>query len=80
MQTTKVIWTEHLQAIVLPQEYQFDADQVKIRRQDNTLIIEPLPDNWDWLDGVIGPLDEDFEQALSEKPAAQDRAELDFFK
>ncbi|EFI36237.1 SpoVT/AbrB-like protein [Desulfonatronospira thiodismutans ASO3-1] len=80
METTRVIQTEHSQAIELPQEYQIDADRVKIRRYKNTLIIEPLPENWDWLDEVIGPLDTDFEQAVAEQPAVQSRAELDFFE
>ncbi len=80
METTKVIRTENSQAIELPEKYQLDADRVKIRRQNNTIIIEPLPENWDWLDEVIGPLDTDFEQALAEESAAQKRAELEFFE
>jgi antitoxin VapB len=80
METAKVFWTDDPHVIQLPKEFQLDAEQVQIRRQGNTIVIEPLTQDWDWLDEVIGPLDDDFEQAVNEQSAHQDRPELDYFK
>ena len=80
METAKIVWTGQSQAVELPKEYQFDVEQVQIRRQGNAVIIEPLPQNWDWLDEVVGSVDDDFEQAVAEHPPQQDRSELDYLK
>ena len=80
METAKVFWTDDPHVIQLSKEFQFDAEQVQSRRQGNTIVIEPLAQDWDWLDEVIAPLDDDFEQAVNEQSAHQDRPELDYFK
>ncbi len=36
-----------------------------------------LPEDWDWLDQLVGPLDDDFVEAASEKCAEQMRTALD---
>ena len=36
-----------------------------------------LPEDWSWLDGVAGTLDDDFVEAALEHPGEQPRAELD---
>ena len=38
---------------------------------------KPLPQDWDWLDQLTGPLDDDFVEAALEKPAEQIRPALD---
>jgi len=40
------------------------------------VVLEPIADDWSWLDGVGGKLDRDFVAAVKEKPAPQKRPEL----
>jgi antitoxin VapB len=77
MTTAKVFWSGRSQAVRLPKEFRFDADEVRIRRHGATVILEPLPKNWAWLDALIGPVDEDFASATEEEPSDQHRPELD---
>ncbi len=53
---------------------------MRIRRHGNAVILEPITNDWAWLAGVTGPIDEDFELAANEEPAAQNRPALDFFE
>ena len=77
MDTAKVFWSGRSQAVRLPKSYRFDADTVRIRRHGGGVILEPMPENWAWIDEVIGPLDEDFIVAATERPSEQERPELD---
>jgi antitoxin VapB len=56
MDTAKVFWTGRSQAIRLPKAFRFDSNEVRIRRQGNSVILEPIADNWQWLDGFSGPI------------------------
>lgn len=80
MDTAKIFWSGRSQAVRLPKEYRFDAEEVHIRRHGNAIILEPVAQDWAWLDGVIGPVDEDFAHAATERVPMQERPELDFFK
>ena len=80
METAKVFWSGRSQAVRLPKEFRFDTDQVRIRRQGRAVILEPIAEDWAWLDDLIGPLDDDFIKTATEKPVAQERPELDFFE
>lgn len=80
METAKVFWSGRSQAVRLPKEYRFDTDKVRIRRHGQAVILEPLPNDWAWLDEVIGPVDADFIEPVNEGPGEQQRPELDFFK
>ena len=42
-------------------------------------MVEPLNDVWAWLDTLVGPLDDDFVQAVNEQPGQQERPALDAF-
>jgi antitoxin VapB len=77
METAKVFWTGRSQAVRLPKEFRFEGDEVRIRRHGNAVILEPLAEDWSWLDAVAGRLDEDFVEAVSEQPEAQERRALD---
>lgn len=66
MQTAKVFWSGRSQAVRLPKEFHFDTDEVRIRRHGNAVILEPVAQDWSWLDLVTGPVDADFEAACSE--------------
>ncbi|MEI8393681.1 MAG: type II toxin-antitoxin system VapB family antitoxin [Rhodospirillaceae bacterium] len=80
IETAKVFWSGRSQAVRLPKNFRFDTDEVNIRRDGSSVILEPITRNWAWLDKVIGPVDEAFVLATTEQPAEQERPELDFFK
>ncbi|WP_157018259.1 antitoxin [Mesorhizobium xinjiangense] len=79
METAKVFWSGRSQAVRLPKEFRFDSAEVRIRRHGNAVILEPIAEDWTWLDGLVGPVDQDFERAVNERPGEQERPELDFF-
>lgn len=77
MEKAKVFWSGRSQAVRLPKEFRFETDEVSIRRHGHSIILEPLAQDWAWLDQVIGTLDDDFVEATLERPAEQDRPALD---
>jgi antitoxin VapB len=79
MQKAKLFWSGRSQAVRLPKEFRFDGNEVRIRRHGNTVILEPVADGWEWLDAVAGKLDDDFVQAVNERPGQQDRPALEEF-
>ena len=80
METAKVFWSGRSQAVRLPKEFRFEQTEVRIRRQGQSVILEPVPTDWGWLDALSGPVDQDFASAVTEKPTEHDRPELDFFE
>jgi antitoxin VapB len=54
-----------------------EGDEVRIRRHGNAVILEPMAEDWTWLDSVAGKLDEDFVQAVDEQPEPQLRPALE---
>ena len=80
MSTAKVFWSGRSQAVRLPKEFRFTGDEVRIRRRGTAVILEPVADDWAWLDTLGGPIDEDFARAAAEPVAVQDRPELDVFE
>lgn len=80
METARVFWSGRSQAVRLPKEFRFDTDEVRIRRRGRAVILEPVPQDWDWLDAVVGPLDRDFAEAAAEEPDDQIRPGLDLFR
>lgn len=79
MATARVFWSGRSQAVRLPKAFRFESDEVRIRRHGASVILEPVAQDWSWLDALIGPPDADFAQAAAEQPPEQDRPELDFF-
>jgi antitoxin VapB len=77
METAKIFWSGRSQAVRLPKEFRFDADEVRIRRHGNAVILEPVTNDWQWLDAIAGAIDPDFVSAATEQPAQQDRPALD---
>ena len=71
MDTAKVFWTGRSQAIRLSKAFRFDTDEVRIRRAGASIILEPIANDWQWLDAFAGPLDADFESAVLEQSVAQ---------
>jgi len=80
MDTAKVFWSGRSQAVRLPKDFRFDTDEVRIRRHGSAVILEPIAQDWAWLDDIIGPLDQDFESAVAERVPQQERPDLDTFK
>lgn len=77
MATAKVFWSGRSQAVRLPKEFRFDGPEVRVRRHGNAVILEPIAEDWSWLDRLAGQLDDDFVQAVKEKPGDQERPELE---
>lgn len=46
---------------------------MRIRRRGKAIVLEPMPESWDWLDDLAGPLDEDFVEAVQEQPETPER-------
>ena len=77
MEKAKVFWSGRSQAVRLPREFRFSGDEVWIRRRGAAVILEPLAEDWAWLDAIAGRLDDDFVQAATEEPGEQKRPALD---
>jgi antitoxin VapB len=77
MPTAKLFWSGRSQAVRLPKEFRFRGDEVRIRRHGNAVILEPLADDWSWLDAIAGQLDDDFVRAVEEQPQTVERPALD---
>ena len=80
MDNAKVFWSGRSQAVRLPKAFRFDTDVVRIRRHGQAVILEPIAPDWAWLDALIGPVDDDFARAATDRPADQARPGLDFFE
>ena len=80
METAKVFWSGRSQAVRLPKSFRIEGNEVRIRRHGAAVILEPIALDWAWLDGIVGPIDEDFATATKEQPAEQERPALDYFK
>jgi antitoxin VapB len=77
VETAKLFWSGRSQAVRLPKEFRFTGEQVRIRKHGSAVILEPVVSDWEWLDAIARPLDNDFIQAIEERPEQQKRPELD---
>lgn len=77
MNLAKIFWTGRSQAVRLPKEFRFDTDQVRIRKEGDAVILEPVPSDWSWLKALIGPVDDDFEHAVGEAQTFETRDSMD---
>lgn len=76
METAKLFWSGRSQAVRLPKDFRIEGSEVRIRRHGAAVILEPIAQDWAWLDALAGPVDTDFQQAVGEQPVAEDRPEL----
>ena len=76
METAKVFWSGRSQAVRLPRAFRVDGRQVRIRRRGRAIVLEPVPESWEWLDALAGEVDEDFVSAVREQPESTERLEL----
>ena len=77
MNTAKLFWSGRSQAVRLPKDFRLPGDEVRIRRHGSAIILEPLSNDWAWLDAIVGALDDDFVQAVNEQPGEQERPALE---
>jgi len=77
VERAKIFWSGRSQAVRLPKDFRFQGEEVRIRRHGNAVILEPLAEDWTWLDALAGKLDEDFVEAVGERPEPQERPALD---
>ncbi|MFZ1387705.1 MAG: type II toxin-antitoxin system VapB family antitoxin [Thiolinea sp.] len=73
MQTAKIFQNGRSQAIRLPKAFRLSGTEVKISRDGNRIILEPLEQSWeDWL-LAIEQFSDDFMVEGREQPAMQER-------
>jgi antitoxin VapB len=77
MDTAKVFWSGRSQAVRLPRAYRVEGREVRIRRRGRAIVLEPVPESWEWLDGLAGGLDDDFVSAVREQPEPAERPDMD---
>jgi antitoxin VapB len=82
LQTAKIFWSGRSQAVRLPKDFRFEGSEVLIRREGESIVLEPVSTGWDWLSKMPGQVDADFETAAGEQPdwPAVDPAAADLFK
>ena len=76
METAKLFWSGRSQAVRLPKAFRFDGEEVRIRRQGNAVVLEPIATDWSWLDRLPHRLDADAIAAAEESLATEERPEL----
>jgi antitoxin VapB len=79
MATAKLFWSGRSQAVRLPKDFRLPGREVRIRRHGSSVILEAVADDWSWLDAIAGKLDDDFVDAVKERPGQQKRPEVDEF-
>jgi antitoxin VapB len=79
MATARLFWSGRSQAVRLPKDFRFHGEEVRIRRHGSAVILEPVAEDWSWLDSIAGKLDEDFVEAVKEQPKQQERPAVDEF-
>jgi len=77
VERAKIFWSGRSQAVRLPKGFRFPGEEVRIRRHGNAVILEPVAEDWAWLDAITGKLDEDFVQAVDEVAEEQERPALE---
>ena len=75
-ETAKVFWSGRSQAVRLPKEFRFKCEAVRIRRHGQAVILEPIAENWDWLDAIAGAMSADFMANGREQPLLPEGKEL----
>ena len=75
--TAKLFWSGRSQAVRLPKAFRMPGDEVRIRKQGRAVVLEPIADDWAWLDDVVGKVSEDFFAEGRQQPDFQPRPELD---
>ncbi|HWF96860.1 MAG TPA: type II toxin-antitoxin system VapB family antitoxin [Xanthobacteraceae bacterium] len=76
MERARIFWSGRSQAVRLPKDFRFPGEEVRIRRHGSAVILEPVAEDWAWLDSIVGKLDDDFVDAVDEHAEEQERPAL----
>ena len=76
MSTAKLFQTGRSQAVRLPKEFRLPGKEVKIHREGNKIILEPLGTSWDSMWASLDEFPEDFMASGREQPEMQEREDL----
>ena len=76
-QTAKLFWSGRSQAVRLPKAFRMEGNEVRIRREGRRAILEPIAEDWAWLDAVAGTFSDDFFTEGRRQPDRQERPALD---
>jgi antitoxin VapB len=76
----KIFWSGRSQAVRLPKEFRFEGSEVRIRKEGDKVILEPVEDDWAWLDRIGGTYDEDAAAAALDRPGpdSYERPDISF--
>ena len=77
VKTAKLFWSGRSQAVRLPKEFRMDGEEVRIRKQGASVVLEPVTTDWAWLDAIEGKFSSDFFTERREQPVHQVRPALD---
>ena len=61
----------------MPRAYRVDGREARIRRRGRAIVLEPVPESWEWLDALAGGVEDDFASAVLEQPSVSERPELE---
>ena len=75
--TANVFMASRSMAVRVPKEFRLELDEVRIRKEGNAVILEPIPGDWSCRDGVVRPVDVDIRKAVAERSNNQMRPGLD---
>lgn len=73
----KVFWSGRSQAVRLPKAYRFDTEAVRIRREGDAVILEPVADDWVGFPRLPDDLADQVLAAAEEEVPQQERPDLD---
>lgn len=73
MKTAKLFQNGRSQAVRLPKAFRLPGKEVKISKQGNKIILEPIEDSWEgWFD-AINQFSDDYMSNGREQPETQER-------
>ena len=73
----KVFWSGRSQAVRLPKAYRFDTEAVRIRREGDAVILEPVQDDWAGFPRLPDDLADQLLAVAEEEVPPQERPDLD---
>jgi antitoxin VapB len=73
MEKAKIFWSGRSQAVRLPKQFRLPGHEALVSRRGSAVVLEPLADDWAWLDAVTGKLDPDVLKSAREKSPQQRR-------
>jgi antitoxin VapB len=74
--TAKVFRNGASQAVRLPKEFRFDANEVCIKRVGSAVLLFPRDSAWDLMADAVGKVDDDFMAQRNQPRRAEERKPL----